>query len=88
MVQGNLTKALRKKLMCLITIDTHNRDMVKKLIEEDCRKAEEFHWQSQLKFYWETEEKVARAKIADASFIYGYEYLGNGSRLVITPLTD
>ena len=44
MVQGKLSKALRKKIMCLITIDTHNRDVVEKLINEGVRKPEEFHW--------------------------------------------
>ena len=32
LVQGDLKKDLRTKLMCLITIDTHNRDTVEKLI--------------------------------------------------------
>lgn len=44
LVQGDLKKDLRTKLMCLITIDTHNRDTIEKLLKEDCRKANEFHW--------------------------------------------
>jgi dynein heavy chain len=88
LVQGDLTKAMRQKLMCLITFDTHNRDVVHTLIKEGCRKAEEFHWQSQLKFYWDKEKGDSYARIADAKFWYSYEYLGNGPRLVITPLTD
>jgi dynein heavy chain, axonemal len=41
-----------------------------------------------LKCYWDTEKDDARMAIADARFPYGYEYLGNGPRLVVTPLTD
>lgn len=95
MVQGDLSKPMRQKIMCLITINTHSRDVIDKLIAENVRKSDEFQWQSQLKFYWDKivdykgREKVdARIRIADASFIYAYEYLGNGPRLVVTPLTD
>lgn len=42
MVQGDLSKPLRQKIMCLITIDTHSRDVVIRLINEHVRKAEEF----------------------------------------------
>lgn len=55
MVQGDLDKPLRQKLMCLITMDTHARDVVIRLIDEHVRKADEFQWQSQLKFYWATD---------------------------------
>lgn len=46
MVQGDLSKPMRQKIMCLITLDTHSRDVVIKLIEEHVRKADEFQWQS------------------------------------------
>ena len=45
-----------------------------------------FQWQAQLRARWD--DPSAKLKIADAGFDYGYEYLGNGGRLVITPLTD
>lgn len=69
MVQGKLDRPLRQKVMCLITLDAHSRDMVIKLIEEHVRKPDEFQWQSQLKFYWiknENGKEDARIRIADA----------------------
>ena len=52
MVQGELTKEDRQKIMCLITLDTHSRDIIDKLDNENVKKADAFQWQSQLKFYW------------------------------------
>jgi dynein heavy chain len=72
----------------MITMDAHSRDIIEKLYLEKVYNSEEFQWQSQLKVYWLEDKKDFNLKIADAAFDYGYEYLGNGPRLVITPLTD
>lgn len=38
------------------------------------------------RYYWARDDLYIRA--VNAEFLYGYEYLGNSGRLVITPLTD
>jgi len=88
LVQGELTKPERSKIMCMITMDTHSRDITEKLVVEKVTSEDAFQWQAQLKLRWKTEEKDCEVYICDARFWYGYEYLGNGARLVITPLTD
>jgi len=37
---------MRQKIMVLITADTHSRDVIQLLIDQNVRKAEEFQWQS------------------------------------------
>ena len=39
------------------------------------------------RYYWMEDENLYMRAV-NAQFPYGYEYLGNTSRLVITPLTD
>ena len=74
--------------MCLITMDAHSRDIIGLLDDEGVTKQEEFQWQTQLKAVYDTQQNDFLFAIADARLNYGYEYLGNGPRLVITPLTD
>lgn len=93
-VRTDLTEEVRTKIITIITIDVHSRDVVEKFCNEKINSAEHFAWQSQLKFYLnekkdkkDTFNKCA-SKICDWSTWYNYEYVGNCGRLVITPLTD
>lgn len=84
----DLKKEDRQKVMNMITIDAHSRDMVEQVHESGSDDVECFQWACQLRTYWDKSIEDCRIRICDASFPYGYEYLGNGPRLVITPLTD
>jgi len=50
--------------------------------------AQEFEWESQLRFYWDREPDELNVRQCTGTFSYGYEYMGLNGRLVITPLTD
>ena len=76
----------RATIEALIVLDVHNRDMIKQLRDEKIDKTSDFAWQAQLRYYWENNDTWIR--IINALMDYNYEYLGNSSRLVITPLTD
>jgi dynein heavy chain len=84
----DLDKPSRQKIMNMITIDAHSRDMVIGCVEKGETDKSCFKWMSQLRTYWDSDIDDSVIRICDASFPYGYEYLGNGGRLVITPLTD
>ena len=95
MTQANLTKGDRQRVMAMITLDAHSRDVVEELLKENALAATDFQWQSKLRPIFKQDlgkhsnvASSARFHICDATFDYGFEYLGNGPRLVITPLTD
>lgn len=85
-VRGNLTKLNRATLSALVVMDVHARDTVAMMAKEHVDSESDFTWQSQLRYYWE--DDTCQVRMMNASVEYGYEYLGNSSRLVITPLTD
>ncbi|XP_073903039.1 dynein axonemal heavy chain 2 isoform X4 [Castor canadensis] len=87
-IRGNLTKIMRLKIVALVTIEIHARDVLEKLYKSGLMDVNSFDWLSQLRFYWEKDLDDCMIRQTNTQFQYAYEYLGNSGRLVITPLTD
>ncbi|KYQ53326.1 Dynein heavy chain 7, axonemal [Trachymyrmex zeteki] len=79
-----LTNNSSKK--ALVTLNVHSKDVLADLYKEQVVKNTDFRWLCQLRYYWL--EDNMWAYMINSYIRYGCEYLGNTSRLVITPLTD
>ena len=89
MVRGNLGKLDRKKVVNIVTVEVHSRDVIDRMVKSGCASVNDFEWLLQLRFYWEAgETQRCVVKQTNTQTLYGYEYLGNPARLIVTPLTD
>ena len=92
LVKKNLSLLNKCTMEALIVLDVHNREVVKQLIEARVTSITDFDYEAQLRYYWEMKPDTKHfdtiVRMINASLDYNYEYLGNSSRLVITPLTD
>jgi dynein heavy chain 1 len=91
-VLQDLAPVTRRKCEHLITELVHQRDVTRTLIQERVQDNKSFTWLYQMRYYLDptVDNPLERLsiKVADASFPYGWEYLGVPDRLVQTPLTD
>ena len=91
-VLQELRPVTRRKCEHLITELVHQRDVTRALIQQRVTDTKAFTWLSQMRFYLErsAENPLDRLaiRVANATFPYGWEYLGVPDRLVQTPLTD
>jgi dynein heavy chain len=98
LIRGSMSKLARKSVGALAVVDVHARDVMLKMAESGVSLPTDFDWISQMRYYWKTgtvDSSDAPADDGDLKVVmvsseqsYGYEYLGNSMRLVITPLTD
>jgi len=86
LVRGDLSDIARLTLGALVVIDVHNRDVVTHMVEERVSNIDDFEWNAQLRYYMEEGGMIINQ--VSCTVPYGNEYIGNSTRLVITPLTD
>lgn len=52
-IRGNLSKLLRLKIVALVTVEVHARDVISKLAKAGCCDVNAFDWLCQLRLYWD-----------------------------------
>jgi dynein heavy chain len=77
-VRGKLTKVERKKLVALITMEIHSRDVMERMIKQNAKSADDFVWLSQQRFYFmkdEGDDGFGRCRVKQTSteLEFGYE---------------
>ena len=86
------SEIMRNRIVALITIEQHAREVLVKLIDKNVSNPNDFEWMQQLRF--EKDDKpeldswICTVNQTNTCFEFGYEYQGNNGRLVVTPLTD
>lgn len=90
-IRGPLSSVERNKVVALITMEIHNRDVMEKMVKANCNAVSDFEWLSQLRYvYIKDQGEFGKLECRQTNSIldYAYEYQGNNGRLVVTPLTD
>ena len=91
LVRQKLSKLNKISVNALIVIDVHALEVVKMMVDQRCESKSDFEWVQQLRYYWALdpyEQMNCYVRCVATDYPYGYEYLGNTGRLVITELTD
>lgn len=82
----------RKKFQQLITELVRQCDVVRSLMKDQVSSPTDFRWLYHLRYNYNPQAVNVTEKLivslSNATFQYGFEYLGIGERLVQTPLTD
>ncbi|KAI8619674.1 dynein heavy chain [Chytriomyces sp. MP71] len=92
LVLTDLPPIRRRKCEHLITELVHQRDVIRELAKQGVKDKKDFEWLYHMRYYValnaENPLESLQIKMGDATFFYGFEYLGIPDRLVQTPLTD
>ena len=52
-IRSNLSKMQRSKIVAVVTIEVHARDIIEKLAKTGVNDVNAFDWLSQLRLYWD-----------------------------------
>lgn len=81
-----LSAGNRLNFRALLMLCIQAQNILNRLIEKKAESLEDFDWMGQMRYY--LNENRIEVKMLLTKLNYGFEYIGNKSRMVITPLTN
>ncbi|CAB4069325.1 DNAH [Lepeophtheirus salmonis] len=72
----------------LVILNVHARNVIERIYEQNVLSIQDFNWKSQLRYYQGNDSGEVFVEMVTTRIQYGYEYIGNSPRLVMTPLTE
>ncbi|GBG69584.1 hypothetical protein CBR_g4416 [Chara braunii] len=88
LVRKNVSSEEMEGWRSMAILGIHLRDTIRRLVVDMPQGVDDFRWRRCIRYYREAVHGNCTVEIADAGRMYGYEYVGNRSRLVITGLTE
>lgn len=86
LLRQNLSRGKRLNFRTLLILLIQAQNILNRLIDKNVDSPDNFEWMGQMRYYFE--ENKIEVKMLLSKLLYGFEYIGNKSRMVITPLTD
>ena len=86
--KSQLSDLEQSKCKSLILETIHDIAVLDLLISNECSNISDWEWFKQLKYEWDRNSKGVNICMGKSCFEYTFEYQGNPSKLVHTPLTD
>lgn len=85
---GEMSELDRLKWRLVTTADIQLRDYVEQFVKRGVSSPSDFEWDRQLRFYWIKEFDNVVVVQCFNRFMFGNEFLGLASRLIVTSLTE
>jgi len=86
--RSDVTVSDRIKLENVLLRDIAARDLAHRLIKAEAYSKDATAWRMSLRFYLAEDSKTCYADVGSARLPYGYEYVGNERRAVVTPAME
>lgn len=86
LLRNDVSSGNRLNLRTLLILLIQAQNILNRLIEKKANSPDDFDWMGQMRYYFD-EHKI-EIKMLLSKLLYGFEYIGNKSRMIITPLTD